>query len=123
MAVTGATSPRGWSSVVSAGAWLVIAVVIVRMASGGGSIAGFDYVVRKAPLAAVGGAALLLAAVALIAGFLSGAAWATRLSAVAGIAAIIFGLVLGVRGHDSAWVLIAAALVALLIGWRERMAT
>jgi hypothetical protein len=107
--------------VISAGAWSVIALVIVRMASGGGTLAGFDYVVREAPwLAVLTGTVLVAVAIALVVGFLVETGWAPTVSVVAGAIALPFGLVLGFRGHDSAWVLTAAALIAVWFGWRQR---
>ena len=115
--MTGPSVHRRRSSVISAGAWSVIALVIVRMASGGGTLTGFDYVVREAPwLAILTGTVLVAVAIALVVGFLVEAGWAHRVSVVAGAIALPFGLVLGFRGHDSAWVLTAAALIAIWFG-------
>jgi hypothetical protein len=118
--MTGPSVPRRWSNVVSAAAWFVIALVIVRIASGGGTLDGLDFVVRAEPrLAVLVGAVLVAVAIILIGGFLFGAGWARRVSVVAGAIAVMFGLVLGYRGHESAWVLAAAALIALAVDWRQ----
>ena len=114
------THPR-WPSAIAAAAWVVIGVVVVRMASGGGTLVGFEYVLTGAPpVMVVGGALLLAAAIVLVYGFAVDAGWAWRTSIGAALLAVAFGLVAGVLGHTSAWFLIAAAIVALWIGWRQR---
>jgi hypothetical protein len=114
------THPR-WPSAIAAVAWVVIGVVVVRMASGGGTIVGFQYVLTGAPpIMVVGGALLLAGAVALVYGFAVDAGWAWRASVGAGALAVAFGLAAGVVGHASAWILTAAAIVAIWVGWRQR---
>jgi hypothetical protein len=102
-------------------AWVVIGLVVVRMASGGGTLVGFEYVLSGAPpVMVVGGALLLAAAVVLVYGFAVDAAWAWRASVGAGALAIAFGLAAAAVGHTSAWILTVAAIVALWVGWRQR---
>lgn len=91
------------------------------MASGGWSLEGVDYVLSGAPLwAIVGGFGILIASLALVAAFVVDARWASGLSAVVGIAALFFAVVLIPRGHGSAWFLGAAALVATALAIRDR---
>jgi len=91
------------------------------MASGGWSLEGVDYVLTESSRWAVaGGLSLLVAAVGLVGAFVLDARWALRASAVVGIAAIVFAIVLIPRGHGSAWFLGAAALVAVVLAVRSR---
>ena len=114
------THPR-WPNAVAAAAWVVIGLVVVRMASGGGSLVGFEYVLSGAPpIMVAGGALLLVGAIVLVYGFAVDATWAWRASMGAALLGIAFGLVAGVVGHASAWILTAAAVVALWVGWRQR---
>ena len=91
------------------------------MASGGWSLEGAGYVLTEAPRwAVVGGIGLLVASVALIVAFLADARWAAQVSAVVGVAALVFAVVLIPRGHASAWFLGGAALVAVVMAVRGR---
>jgi hypothetical protein len=105
---------------VSALAWLVVAAVLVRMASGGGTLTGLDYVLTEAPtLVIVAGTALLIAAVVLFVALLGGLSAAPRASLIAAVPAIAFGVAAGIVHHESGWVLAGAAVVAVAIGIRE----
>lgn len=115
------THPR-WPSAIAAAAWFVIGIIVVRMASGGGSLTGVAFVLTDTPPVMVaGGALLLVGAIVLVGGFAVDAPWAWRASTVVGALAVAFGLIVGVVGHETAWVLVAAAIVALLVGWRQRV--
>ena len=108
-----------WPRILAA-AWVVVGVILIRMASGGGTLVGLEYVLNEAPLPAVlAGGTLLLAAIVLVAAFARDAAWAWRASAGVAVVAIAFCVVVGLRGHESAWLLGGAAIVALWIGWRS----
>ena len=111
---------RSWRGALSAACWLVVAVVLVRMASGGGTVDGLNYVVDRAPAwALVGGAVLLVSAVGLVLAFALGASRARTASAVAAIIAIAFAVMAGLSGHESSWILGAAAAVALVVAVRD----
>lgn len=97
-----------------AAAWLTIAAVVLRIASGGGSLIGVRFVLDTEPLLVVlVGCGLLAAAGAVLIGTARRHDWATRVSDVAAVLAVPGFLLLLAEGHDSAVFGIVAAAVAL----------
>jgi|GEM_PF-3489268 len=96
--------------------WVVIAAIVLRIASGGGSLVGLRFVLDTEPLIVVMvGSGLLVAAGIVVVGMARRSAWAARASDVlAALAVPGFLLLLG-EGHDSAafGVLTAATALAL----------
>lgn len=97
--------------------WVVIVTVILRIVSGGGSVAGIGYVLSTEPRIAIyAGAIVLASAVVMTGALLLRRTWAWRSSRIGAAAALVGCLVLVVDGHPSALVAGAAAATILAIG-------
>lgn len=96
--------------------WIVIAAIVLRMASGGGSLGGLRFVLDTEPLIVVMvGSGLLVASGIVVVGMARRSAWAARASDVlAALAVPGFLLLLG-EGHDSAAFGVLAAATALAL--------
>lgn len=109
-----AVRPSSDARVVIAAAWIVIAAVVLRIASGGGSLVGVRFVLGTEPLLVVlAGSGLLAAAGAVLVGMARRRAWTSKLSDAAAVLAVPGFLLLLGEGHDSAIFGIGAAAVAL----------
>lgn len=97
--------------------WLVIGGLVVRIASGGGSLVGFGYVLQTEPFAVVLiGTGLLAIAIAVVASLVRRSDSAWRASTLAAILVLPGWLLLYVNGHDSAVLGALAAGAALWLG-------
>lgn len=96
--------------------WTTILVVLLRIVSGGGSLRGVGYVLETEPRVVVAiGALVLVGGLVAISGLLLDAAWAWRASGAASAIALAAGLVLLAGGHDSAWLVVLAAALGLVL--------
>ncbi|MFP5341655.1 MAG: hypothetical protein ACLGIJ_01835 [Candidatus Limnocylindria bacterium] len=109
--------PTPWLRAAIIGCWLVIAGLVVRIGSGGGTLTGVGYVLRTEPLAVVLiGAGLLAVAVALVAALARRHVRAWRASTIAAALVLPGWLLLFSDGHDSALLGVVAAILALWLG-------
>jgi hypothetical protein len=108
--------------IVSVVAWCVVAAILIRVVSGGGTLRGVGHVLRTEPLIVLALiAATLVVAIVSIAAQLRDFPWASHFSRIAAAIALATSLALDRGGHASAIVAAAASgvvLVADLIGSR-----
>ena len=113
-------SPRLMRRFVSLVAWLVVAAVLIRIGAADGTFRDLgDPAPPGSVVMVIAGLALLVAALALVAGFATDAPWSRQLSWPAGLLAVPYGLALLAASHESGWFLALAALAALVAS-RER---
>lgn len=117
---TGATvSPRSVARIVSLAGWVVVVAVFGRIASGGGSLTGFGYVLVTEPVVVVlvGALVLICAAVAVYA-LVRDRPWAWHASRFGATVTMLGGLLLFLGGHDSAVLAGLAAIVVRVLAAR-----
>lgn len=96
--------------------WAVIAAVVLRIASGGGSLVGVRFVLETEPFfLLLVGSGLLAAAGIVMVGMTRRSAWAERVADVLTALAIPAFLLLLAEGHDSAVFGLVAAGTALSV--------
>ncbi len=94
--------------------WIVIAAIVLRIASGGGSLVGVRFVLETEPfLLVLVGSGLLAASGVVIVGMVCQRAWAPRASDVLAALAVPAFLLVLTEGHDSGVFGIVAAATAL----------
>lgn len=97
--------------------WLAIAVVVLRIVSGGGSLMGVGYVLATEPrIAITTGAVVLITATVVSIALAQGRPWAWRASRVGAAAALAGSVILVIDDHSSGLLAAAAAGLALAIG-------
>lgn len=103
--------------IVSVLCWMTVAVVLLRMVSGGGSVAGIGYVLATEPRLAILTGALVLTTAAIVSvALVQRRPWAWRASWIGAAAALVGSLLLVVDDHASGLLAAAAAGLALAIG-------
>ncbi len=109
------TRARPAARIASIAGWIVIMAVVARIASGGGTLRGVNFVLLTEPLVAVlAGAMTLLAAAVALFDLLRARPGAWRLSIGGGLVALVTHGLLYLVGHESA--LLGAAAAVLVIG-------
>lgn len=96
--------------------WAVIAAVLLRIASGGGSLTGLGYVLRTEPaLAVAAGAFSLITGAVVVLALVRGWWWAWAASRLGATIALAASVILVLGGHDSAVLAAAGAIVARVV--------
>jgi hypothetical protein len=97
--------------------WVAAALLLVRAASGGGTLAGWGYVAStEPPLVLVAGGVLLALSVTLAIGLLrSGGLAAPRLSSAVSVPTVLYGVNEAAHGHQSGLGLAVAAVAAFVL--------
>ena len=111
--------------ILSVAAWCVVAAVLLRVVSGGGTLRGVGHVLGTEPplVVALIGASLIVAIVSILAQ-IRDVSWASPFSRISAAIALATSLALDRGGHESAIVAAAASglvLVADLIGRRTSL--
>ncbi len=111
-----AIRPSTMTRVAVIASWAVIAAVVLRIASGGGSLVGVRFVLETEPFfLLLVGSGLLAAAGIVMVGMTRRSAWAERVADVLTALAIPAFLLLLAEGHDSAVFGLVAAGTALSV--------
>jgi hypothetical protein len=101
--------------ILSIAAWCVVAAVLLRVVSGGGTLRGVGHVLGTEPplVVALIGASLIVASVSIVAQ-IRNVSWASPFSWISAAIALATSLVLDRGGHESAIVAAAASGLVLV---------